>query len=404
MRKALYWIGGIIAVAALLFFTVLPPLFDRLSNRIEGSGEWPVSARAAALHKQLTVIDLHADSLLWKRDFTQPAGRGHVDLPRLEAGHVALQVLSSVTKTPRGQNYSSNSNTTDNITTLVIGQMQPLRTWTSLLERSLWHAEKLHRAEAASGGKLRIIRSQADLVRLLGDRLGGKAVPIGALLSVEGAHDLEGRIGNLDRLYGAGFRMIGLVHFFDNDVGGSMHGEKKYGLTPFGVQLVSAMEQKGMIVDVAHASAATVADVLRIATRPVVVSHGGVKGTCDTPRNLTDDQLRALAKNGGMIGIGYWDAAVCAPTPAATARAILYVRNLIGIQYVGLGSDYDGVVTAGFDTAHVAAITQALIDAGLSDSEIAMVMGGNAARIIGLGLVPHPAPPVLARPPLRAGV
>src|SRR3546814_15841413 len=79
----------------------------------------------------------------------------YVDLPRLEDGNVALQIFSSVTKTPKGQNYDANSADSDNITGLAISQLQPLRTWNSLLERSLWHAEKLHRAAAASNGQLR---------------------------------------------------------------------------------------------------------------------------------------------------------------------------------------------------------------------------------------------------------
>ncbi len=387
MRKLFGWLLAVIVVAAIAWFAFAPTIFDGMSNKVTG-GPWPVSAKAAALHKTLTIVDLHADSLLWKRHFDERIDRGHVDLARLEDGNVALQVLSSVTKTPRGQNYESNSDRTDNITTLVVTELEPVRTWTSLLERSLFHAERLRRAEAAAGGRLRIIRSSDDLTRLLADRAAGKRVT-GALLSVEGAHNLEGNIANLDRLYAAGFRMIGLAHFFDNELAGSMHGEKKGGLTPFGLTVVRAMEAKGIVVDLAHCSHACFADVMKVATRPVVVSHGGVKATCNTNRNLTDDELKALAANGGMIGIGYWDAAVCAPTPAATAKAIKHVRDLVGIDHVGLGSDYDGVVTTGFDAGHVAAVTQALIDAGFSDADIAKVMGGNAIRILSEGLKPR---------------
>lgn len=222
---------------------------------------------------------------------------------------------------------------------------------------------------------------------LLADRAVGKKVT-GALLSSEGMQNIEGRLANIDRLYDAGFRMMGLAHFFDNDLAGSMHGEAKYGLTPLGR---AAVEAKGIIIDVAHSCHQSFADVMAIASRPVVISHGGVKATCDTNRNLTDTELRLLAANGGMIGIGYWDAAVCAATPAATAKAIVHVRNLIGAGHVGLGSDFDGSTTTGFDTAHLSAITQALIDAGLSSAEIAMVMGGNAARILAAGMVPHVA-------------
>ena len=387
MRKKLTIWAAVLLLAASLFLAIAPGIAEKSMNKIAGSGIWPVSPRARMLHNRLTIVDLHGDTLLWHRDLAQASDRGHIDLPRLVAGHVALQVFSSVTKTPKHQNYDSNDDRTDNITLLAIGQMQPVKTWTSLLERSLWHAEKLARAQAAAGGRLRIIRSPADLAALLRAR-NGNSVPVGALLSVEGAHNLEGKLSNLGVLHTAGFRMVGLVHFFDNDLGGSMHGKRKAGLTAFGLHVVQQMEARGMIVDLAHASAATFADVLRLARRPVVVSHGGVKATCDTPRNLTDNQLRALAKNGGMIGIGYWDAAVCKPTPQATARAIVHVRNLVGARYVGLGSDFDGSVTTGFDTAHIDAVTQALIDAGLADAEIAMVMGGNAVRIIAAGMAP----------------
>lgn len=387
IRKLLLALGAAALLGLVAFFAFGPRLAASLMNRVVG-GPWPVSAQAEALHRSATIVDLHGDSLLWKRDILDRADYGHIDLPRLEQGHVALQVFSSVTKTPRGQNYDRNNGDTDNITLLAIGQLQPVRTWTSLVERSLWHAEKLTRAEAGSGGRLRIVRSPADLDRLLADRAVGKPVT-GALLSTEGAHNLEGRIGNVDRLYDAGFRMFGLVHFFDNELGGSMHGEAKGGLTPFGRQVVQLMERKGIIVDVAHSSAATVSDVLAMATRPVVVSHGGVKATCDTPRNLSDDQLRALARNGGMIGIGYWDAAVCEPTPQATAKAILHAVSVAGIDHVGLGSDFDGSVTTGFDTAHIAAVTEALVKAGMAPDDIRKVLGGNAVRLLRAGLAPR---------------
>ncbi|MBC7496068.1 MAG: membrane dipeptidase, partial [Sphingomonadaceae bacterium] len=212
--------------------------------------------------------------------------------------------------------------------------------------------------------------------------------PVGALLSVEGAQNLEGKAANLGVLYAAGFRMIGLAHFFDNELAGSMHGIRKGGLTPFGAQIVAAMERKGMIVDLAHCSHACFADVMRVATRPVVVSHGGVKATCATNRNLSDDELLALAKNGGVIGIGYWDGAVCAPTPVATARAIRHAVGVMGIDHVGLGSDFDGSVTTGFDTAHLDAVTQALLDAGFDDGQVRAIMGGNVLRTLRAGMLP----------------
>ncbi len=391
MRRWVLSILILILLAAGAFFTLAPGLIEKDLNKIDGKPLPQVSARAQALHQTLTIVDLHSDSLLWSRNFLDRAERGHMDLPRLEDGHVALQILASTTKSPKGQNYDANSGDTDNITSLVIAQLQPFRTWTSLLERSLWHAEKLHRAVAASSGKLRAVTAPENIDALLASRRG-KMPPVGAMLSIEGLHGLEGKLANLDKLYTAGFRMAGLTHFFDNDLAGSMHGLKKGGLTPLGRQVVETMEAKGMIVDIAHCSSACVADILKIARRPVVSSHGGVQATCKVNRNLSDAQIRGVAATGGLVGIGYWDAAVCDTSPASIAKAMKHVRDLVGIQYVALGSDYDGATTVRFDTSKLAQVTQALIDAGFSDDEIRAAMGGNAIRVLKAGLVPLTPP------------
>src|SRR6201999_4659500 len=119
-----------------------------------------------------------------------------------------------------------------------------------------------------------------------------------------------------------------------------------------------------MLVDVAHASPATVADVIAMAHRPIVSSHGGVQATCKINRNLTDDEIRGIAKTGGVVGIGYWEGAICSIKPGSAAKAIAYVRDLVGIDHVGLGADFGGATTTGFDASQVVAVTQALFDAG----------------------------------------
>ena len=404
MRRWSIGILALLLIAAGAFFIFAPGIIERGLNRIDGKSLLTVSPRAQALHRTLTIVDLHSDSLLWSRDFLKRADRGHMDLPRLEDGHVALQILASTTKTPKGQNYDANGADSDNITMLAIAQLQPVRTWNSLLERSLWHAEKLHAAAGRSLDRLRPVTDPKDIDELMRARAAGPLQtksgallprePVGALLSIEGLHILEGRIANLDRLYDAGFRMAGLTHFFDNDLAGSMHGLKKGGLTPLGRQTVERMEAKGMIVDIAHCSQACVADILAMARRPVVSSHGGVQATCKVNRNLSDDQIRGVAATGGVVGIGYWDAAVCDTSPASIAAAMKHVRDLVGIGHVALGSDYDGATTVRFDTSKLAQVTQALIDAGFTDDEIRAAMGGNAIRVLKAGLVPlsPPAP------------
>ncbi|MBY0581665.1 MAG: dipeptidase [Sphingomonas sp.] len=387
MRKVVIGLGGLLIVAGLGFFGLAPGYVERSMNKVVPIPLPAVSAATRALHAKLAIADMHADTMLWKRDLLRRANQGQVDLPRLQAGNVALQIFSSVSKTPKGQNYDANSGDTDNITALMVAEGAPPRTWGSLLERSLWHAAKLHRYAAASKGAFRVIEAPAELDQLLADRAAGKRV-VGGMMSVEGLQDIEGNIANLDRLYAAGVRMAGLAHFFDNDIAGSMHGVKKGGLTPLGRQVVRRMEAMGMVVDIAHASHAAVAEVIKIAHRPIVSSHGGVQAVCKVNRNLTDDEIRGIAGTGGVIGIGYWDAAICGTDPRMTAAAIAHVRDLVGIDYVGLGSDFDGAVTTGFDASQLAVVTQALVDRGFSRDDIAKVMGGNVLRVLRAGMTP----------------
>ncbi|MFM2020340.1 MAG: hypothetical protein RJB02_48, partial [Pseudomonadota bacterium] len=154
MRKWLWGLAILLLVAGIGFFGFAPGYVESSMNRIDGKPLPTVSERAISLHKTLTIVDLHSDTLMWKRDMMDRADRGHMDLPRLSEGNVALQVFSSVTKTPKGQNYDANSADSDNITLLTIAQLQPMRTWGSLLERSLWHATKLDHAVAASNATL----------------------------------------------------------------------------------------------------------------------------------------------------------------------------------------------------------------------------------------------------------
>lgn len=392
MRKWLWGLGALFAVSAIGFFGFLPGYVEGSMNRIDGKPLPKVSPEALALHKTLTIVDLHSDTLMWKRDMLDRADRGHMDLPRLQDGNVALQVFSSVSKTPKGQNYDANGADSDNITLLAFAQLQPVRTWGSLLERSLWHATKLDRAVKANND-LSKVASPGEVDSLLARRTIKGPTQIGAMLSIEGLQNLEGKAANLDRLYAAGFRMAGLTHFFDNELAGSMHGIKKDGLTPLGREVIQRMETKGMVVDIAHCSQLCVTEILAIARRPVVSSHGGVQATCKVNRNLSDDHIRGVAKTGGIIGIGYWDAAVCDTSPKAIAAAMKHVRDLVGIEYVALGSDYDGATTVRFDTSKLVQVTQALMDAGFTPGEIRAVMGGNAIRVLRAGLVPMENPP-----------
>ena len=388
MRKKIWIPATLLAAAAVGFFGFAPGYVEGAMNQIDGKPLIAVSDEAKALHKTLNIVDLHSDTLMWNRDLNDRASRGHMDLPRLQEGNVALQLFSSVTKTPKNQNYDGNGADSDNITLLTVAQLQPVKTWSSLAERSLYHAQKRDDAVAASNNAIKAVNTASQLEALLAARQKDRR-PIGAMLTIEGLQNLEGKAANLDRLYDAGFRMAGLTHFFDNELAGSMHGLKKAGLTPFGRDIVRRMEAKGMIIDIAHLSHKGVAEVLAMATRPVVSSHGGVQATCKVNRNLTDDEVRGVAKTGGVIAIGYWDGALCDTSPRAAAKAMKHVRDLVGIQFVALGSDYDGATTVRFDTSQLVQVTQALMDEGFTAAEIRAVMGENALRVIRAGLLPR---------------
>lgn len=384
MKKFLKIISALLAVLIvgflIFFFFFAASYTEKTLNPVINKPPYTVSGRARALHETLFIADMHADSLLWDRDLLADSPVAQVDVPKLVRGNVALQAFTVVTKTPRGLNIKRNTADSDNIFWLALTQRQPIENLSSLTKRALWQAAKLHEYAGRSGGKLVVIKNKGDFRDFVERRKTEKVT--GGWLGIEGAHALDGKPENVDVLYDAGFRMMSPSHFFDNDISGSAHGVEQYGLTEKGRDVIRRMESKGMLVDVAHASSQTVDDVLAMATRPVVVSHTGVKGTCDNERNLTDEQLRAIAKTGGVIGIGFWDTAVCGEDAGHIARAVRYAVNVAGIDHVALGSDFDGSVRAPFDTSGEALITEALIGEGFTDEEIGKVMGGNILALL----------------------
>ncbi|NNU16916.1 hypothetical protein HK107_11360 [Parvularcula sp. ZS-1/3] len=200
------------------------------------------------------------------------------------------------------------------------------------------------------------------------------------ILGTEGSHALDGDLANIDRLFDVGYRVMGLHHFFDNKLGGSLHGTSGDGLSDFGRAAVERMREKEIIIDVAHSSEQTVRDALAMGAGPFIVSHTGFDGHCSSPRNISDGLMADIAEDGGLIGVGFWEDVTCDASPAGIADAILYGANKFGVDHIALGSDYDGTVTVELDASELAAITQALMDAGMPDDDIRKVMGGNTVR------------------------
>ncbi len=385
MRKLKRLLGGLVllAFAGLAVFLIFAPaLVEKGMNVVTDHDPYPVSDAARELHRSLIIGDWHADSLLWNRDLLKRADYGHVDIPRLAEGNVALQMFTTVTKSPAGLNYDENAaDARDQITLLAMGQLWPRRTWNSLTERARYQSQRLHEFAARAPDQLRIIRSRSDLEAVLAARQSGSRL-IGALIGAEGGHALDKDQANLARLFDAGFRLMGLQHFFDNALGGSLHGQSNAGLTEFGISVVEEMVTRKMIIDLAHSSPAVAWDVLEMVNVPVVVSHTGIHGHCQTKRNFPDDLMQAIAANGGLIAIGYWEEVTCDASPKGVAKAIQAAIALLGADHVALGSDYDGTITTSFDTSELAALTDALLKEGVSEEDIAKVMGGNMVAFL----------------------
>ena len=380
MKKFFFVAAGLL-VLLLVFFGLVPQLVEYTLNRVAAPTSDSVSPQARELHAKLEIVDLHADSLLWGRDLLEKSSRGHADVPRLIEGNVALEVFTAVTKTPRGLNYDRNDANSDNIFWLALAQRWPPATWNSLTARALYLAKRFDRTVASSNGKLVPIRTAGELANYLKRRKENRQITAG-LLGIEGAQALDGKLENLEPLFSAGYRYMSLTHFFDDEFAGSSAGVTKGGLTPLGHELVRQMNARGMIVDLAHTSPQTIREVLAQSKRPVIYSHGGLQGNCNNRRNLSDEEARGIARSGGIIGVGFWPTAVCGKDARAIARAIRYAVQVVGIEHVALGSDFDGSVTVPFDAAHLAELTDALIQEGFSAAEIRSVMGGNALRFL----------------------
>ncbi|MDP6776163.1 MAG: dipeptidase [Candidatus Latescibacteria bacterium] len=208
---------------------------------------------------------------------------------------------------------------------------------------------------------------------------------LAAILAVENSDVVEGSLNVLRMLYRAGVRSIGLTHNISSwGADGNAEERSRGGLTSFGVKLVEEMNRLGMVVDIAHISTFGFRDVMETSQRPVICSHGNCKAVCDHPRNLDDDQIRALARNGGSMGITFVPRFVAAEEPTFD-RLLDHIDHAVqvgGIDHVGIGSDFDGGGTLVDGAASFPRITEALVDRGYGGEDVRKIMGGNHMRVL----------------------
>ncbi len=423
---------------------LVEPLVNNVYRGKNGPDRQTVKSYAE-FHKSLLIIDLHADSLLWNRSLLFHSKAGHVDLPRLVAGNVAVQVFAVATKTPsatnapvgarlphhnpKKQRKCRRADTLNPTGLLNAVQFRPFPTWSDLEERALNQARRLRRLAKQSkldfkAGRatayLKVIETFKDLESVLRKRRAGIKV-VGALLAVEGVHwipkdattaQVKAAVG---RLYTAGFRMVAPTHRFQNSLGASSEGcDQVAGLTSLGVEFLRAAEAGNMIVDLAHGSDKTIKDGALPRTGPAVFSHTGIrdwcaigKDRCSIERNPSNAAIQAVVGTGGVVGVGYWPDAVgrhwdnivgafahlhgILSRPAFKKK----MQRLKGkgvydpFDHIALGSDFDGTVRVPVDTSRLIELIAALAtykggDSGLKFSKTAIrkIAGLNACRVL----------------------
>ncbi|MHB9031236.1 MAG: dipeptidase [Candidatus Latescibacterota bacterium] len=332
--------------------------------------------QAQALHKKCLIIDGHNDTPvervarkenpmnIMQRDMTY-----HTDVPRMKGN---------------GQQYTA---------FMIVGNGPTANVWITT-ERFMEQIEK-------NPKDMMLVKTAQDAVR------AGKENKVGCILSIEGA----GRWmeGNLERLYiyhRLGFRLVGITHGEGGKEPAMLQGaaslyrpctmeerendrKNSIGLTSFGKEVLKAENELGIVTDLSHINDRAFYDVMELSTKPPIMSHTGVFALCQHARNLTDDQLKALAQKGGVAGVCFAPQFIDADPQKATidrvVEHILYAADLVGIDSVGIGTDYDGLgstVPVVPEVSQLVHLTRSMMAHGLTDDEIKKIWGGNMLRVL----------------------
>lgn len=307
---------------------------------------------------------------MWNRDLTVCSKHGHLDFPRLKEAGVRLQCFTVVT---RGLPLI------DGFGLFARKQRWPAHARAGEWARCTWQVDRLAHFCRASEGQASIAARPEHLeANLQADR-------ISAVLGIEGAHALEGRPERVKELVDRGVRFMSLSHLANNELGGTstpLHGNRP--LTPLGHQVLEAMAEARMALDISHASPAMMPELLRFPGK-IFCSHAGISGAHAMWRNLTDEVLRALAERGGVVGVIFAPQFLGGRSVRDIARHVRHAVSIMGEDGVALGSDFDGMIPLPRemrDVREVSCIAQALADAGLEPRLVDKVMGENLWRFM----------------------
>ena len=356
----------------------------RWTDVSEMSPPYQTSEATREFHRSLLVADLHADTATNLVDFSEPQAHGHIGRERLEAGNYSLLTLALATEAT--MRFTASGERIRGLNPIAFAAMAngwPRPTWSSNYARGQFFLEHAKAIVAEHSDRMYLIQTQEDLIRLREAYDSRPPRPLGIVMAVEGIHILDGDLAKLPELIDDGVRMISLTHGFDNEAAGSNTGVSGAGLSEFGREVLRVMQMRGVILDLAHASETVIHEALELTSQPAVFSHTGVKATCDKNRNISDAAIRALGKNGGVIGVAFFTSALCGRDVGAIVAVMQHIKALIGAEHIALGSDYDGMVRVVFDAGGLPVLTEALLQNGFSADEVRLIMGENYLRVLG---------------------
>ncbi|MDW7739343.1 MAG: dipeptidase [Bacillota bacterium] len=306
------------------------------------------------------IIDGHCDTVRLfdtdNYDFSKRNGEGHLDLPRLKEGNVKLQFFALY----------------------IEEEYKPVGS----LKRCLTLLERYFETMESCPDDFITIYSAADLKNLF------NSDKIGALLCIEGGEALEGEIAVLQSLFRLGIRAIGLTWNQQNQlatgVGSGIRGE---GLTSFGKNVIVEMNRMGMLVDLAHINEDGFFEAVETSSKPVVVSHANARSLCNHPRNLSDEELKKLSENDGVIGVSFYPDFIDPKNPTFDRLLdhFVYIADIIGTEHLGIGSDFDGIdkVLHGLeDVTGLSGLITGLKRRGFTSEDIARITSKNFYRIL----------------------
>ncbi len=334
--------------------------------------------RAVALHRNAVVVDTHNDTIQdlmsghlppgarfmqefgLKRNLGERSEKGQIDLPRINEGGVNCLIFAMVVSRAI---YSGRR-----------------------LRRLLQMLDVFYSEVERNSDRIAHATSYQEII----DRVNeGK---VAAIISIEGGEALEGDLGVLRMLYKLGVRSITLTHFPRNELGDGSAYDSGSHLTEFGIAVVEEMNRLGMVIDISHINETGFWDVMERTAHPVIASHSNCKVLCDHHRNLSDDQIKAIAGNGGVVNLSYCGGFIKHGVTRENLIEVTlndwfehfdHIVKLVGPNHVGLGSDFDG--GCGFpemdDISKVPRITKGLVARGCSDEEILKTLGGNNLRV-----------------------